>query len=385
MAGQPQYNANNNLAARQLVLANSINSVQQIFSQTFTGGVGTGAINIPVKPVGLIKRFWVEVAATISGSGGVTHTLTQLGAANFFSQVVLTDLSQQVRVQTAGWHLIALASAKYRQPYGSAITALDTPFGYGNNFTRTQAAPLTITNTAAANNVFLIFEVPVSYSDTDLRGAIYANVVSATMNLQLTVNPNLLVASTVTDAILSMYQSSTATVATMPSFTVTVYQNYLDQVPVYNGSPVLPIFDIGTAYLINNTTMTALVANQDFPIPYANFRQFMSTFAIYDNGGTLNGGTDINYWAIQSANFTNIIKHDPFLSSLWTRNRMQDDFPKGMYYWDHRDRPIVTVQYGNMSLIINPSTVNASANLYMGYEALAVINQITNAGSLPGS
>lgn len=374
-----------NLAMRQLVLQYAIEEIQPIYSTSFTTGPGT-VINIPVRNVGLIKRFIVEVAATVSGSAGPTHTLTKLGLANFFSQIVLTDLSNQTRINTTGWHLTALASAKYRQPFGSAITALDTPFGYGNNYQKTQVAPATITAAAGSNNVFGMFEIPLAYSDDDLRGAIYANVVNATMNLQLTVNPNLLVASTVTDAVLSMYQSSTTTVATLPSFTVTVYQVYLDQIPQGNQGPVLPILDLSTAYLINNTVVSSLVQNQDNPIPYANFRDFLSTTLIYDNTGVLNAGSDINYFTIQTANYTNMIKYDPAVASLLARQRMQDDFPTGMYYFDHRRKPISTVQYGNQQLIVNPSAVTgAGSSFLMGYESMALINQITQAGSLYGN
>ena len=374
-----------NLLARQLILNNAIDQLQSIYNTTFTTGAGT-VINIPLRNVGLIKRLIVEVQATVSGSAGVTHTLTQLGGSNFFSQVVLTDLSNQTRINTTGWHLTSVATAKYRTPYGSAITATDTPFGYGSNFTTTQKAPATITAAAASNNVSLMFEVPLAYSDTDLRGAIYANVVNATMNLQLTVNPNLLVSSAVTDAVLAMYQSSSTTVATLPSFTVNVYQQYLDQIPIGNNGPVLPLLDLSTAYLLNNTSVTGLTANQDIPIPYANFRDFVSTTLIYNNAGALNAGTDINYFTIQSANYTNIIKHDVPIASLMSRLRLRSDFPKGMYYWDHRNKPISTVQYGNMSLIVNPLTVSgATSTFLMGYESLALINQVTQAGSLYGN
>lgn len=385
-AAAPQMNIQQqNMLARQIVLASAIDEWQIISQQTYTTGTGT-VINIPLRNVGLIKRLVVEVAATISGSTGVTHTLTKLGLANFFSQVVLTDLSNQTRINTSGWHLTAVSSAKARLPYGSAITSTDTPFGYGNNYNKTVSAPPTITASAAANNVFAMFEVPLAYADNDLRGSIYANVVNATMNLQLTVNPNMLAISTDTDPTLAVYQSNGTTRATLPSFTVTVYQNYLDQLPIGDKGPVLPLLDLSTAYLLNNTAVSGIVANQDNPIPYANFRDFMSTTLIYDNNGSLNAGTDINYFTIQSANYTNIIKHDVALSSLWSRLRLQSDFPTGMYYWDHRAKPISTVQYGNQQLIVNPSNVGGSgATFLMGYESLALINQITQAGSLYGS
>jgi hypothetical protein len=392
MAGQPQPSAQSsqqaaalqNSAARQLILANALDEWQQLFSNSFTSGPGT-VINVPLRNVGLNKRLVVEVAATISGSAGVTHKLTTLGLANFFSQVILTDLSNQQRINTSGWHLTAIASAKARLPYGSAVTALDTPFGYGNNYTQVQSAPALITGTQSASNVFHMLEIPLAYSDSDLRGAIYANVVNATFQVQLVVNSNMFVTSTA-DATLAVYQSNGTTLATLPTFTVTIYQNYLDQIPIgKNGAAILPLYDLSTAYLLNNTTLSAIVANSQYPIPYANFRNFLSTTVVYDNGGVLNPGTDILNFSIQSANFTNIIQIDPKIVSLWARLRLQDDFPTGMYYFDHRTKPLNTIQYGNLQLIVTPTTAGANAAFLVGFESMALINQVTNAGSLPGN
>lgn len=387
MATAPQQMSpqQQNMLARNLILQMAIDEWQSIYSVTFNSGPGT-VINVPLRNVGLIKRLVIEVDAQIQTSGGASQTLTALGASNFFSQVVLTDLSNQTRINTSGWHLTAVASAKARAPYGSAITASDTPFGYGNNFLGTQTAPAILSVPSAANNAFLIFEVPIAYSDTDLRGAIYANVVNATMNLQLTVNPNMFVANAAADATLAVYKSSSTVLGTLPSFNITVYQNYLDQIPIGKAGPVLPLLDLSTNYLLNNTVVTALVQNQDIPIPYANFRDFMSTTLVYDNAGTLSNGSDISYFTIQSANYTNIVKFDPFLSSFFSRLRMRCDFPLGMYYFDHRAKPISTVQYGNMQLIVNCTLVTSALSQFlMGYESLVLVNQITQAGSLYGN
>jgi len=218
-----------------------------------------------------------------------------------------------------------------------------------------------------------------------LRGAIYANVVNATFNLQLVVNPNMFVTSTA-DPVLAMYQSANTTLAIMPSFTVTVYQHYLDQVPISNNGPILPFYDISVSYLLNNTQYAGLVANQDNPFPYANFRDFLSTTLVYDNAGVLNAGTDINYFSITTANYTNIMKFDVNISSLFSRLRLQDDFPIGTYYFDHRNKPISTIQYGNISLNVNFKTVTSNASVLLaGYEALALQNQVVQAGSIAGS
>jgi len=375
-----------NMMNRQLVLQNAINEWLPIYTQTFTSGPGT-VINVPLRNVGLVKRLVVEINGTLNVGASETQSQTRFGISNFLSNVTLTDLSNQTRINTAGWHLHMLATAKRQFAFGAAFTS-DSPINIGSNFQVIQAPA---SYSASGQTFRMFYEIPVAYGDMDLRGAIYANVVNATFNLQMTVNPNFFVASTA-DPALAVYRSSSAQLGSLPTFTVTVFQNFLDQIPILNGKVVLPALDLGTAYLLNNTSVSSLVQNQDNPIPYANFRDFMSTIAVYDNNGytTAPIGSDVAYWSLQSANYTNILKYDPYMASLLTRWIISDDFPAGnglcTYYFDHRNRPISTIQFGNMSLILNPANVqSATSAVYIGYEALAYINQITQAGSLYGT
>jgi hypothetical protein len=371
-----------NLMARQLVLDKAIDMWQSISNQTLTGTIPGQVINIPLRNVGLIKKLVVEISGTIAQAAAETLTRTTFGAQNVLSQVVLTDLSNQTRVNTTGWHLHMLATARRQMAYGAAFTS-DTPTGIGANF-GVMVMPTPVTT---AQNFRMFYEIPLAYGDYDLRGGIYASVVNATMNLQLTVNPNF-VAATGTNPTQAVYSSSAANVGALSNVRVQVYQNYLDQIPMGEKGPVLPLLDLSTAYLLNNTVVSGLVASQDNAIPYANFRNFMSTTVIYDNFGSASAiGADVNTWSIQSANYTNIIQYDPFVSALMTRNIINDDFPaavaRSTYYFDHRRKPVSTVQYGNMQLVANLAQVQASTSqLLVGYEALSLINQITQAGSL---
>jgi len=228
----------------------------------------------------------------------------------------------------------------------------------------------------------MVYEVPVAYGDTDLRGAIYANVVNATMNLQCVINPNFFQTST-GNPVQSVYQSTSAQLGKINSITINVYQNYLDQLPMTQQGVILPQLDLGTVYLLNNSNVQALGVGADNTIPYANFRNFLSTMVIYDNNGVLNAGSVINYVALRSANYTNIVKYDPMRSALLTRTKINDDFPPGSYYFDHRAQPISTIQYGNMQLLMNPSSVSSPVSqMLVAWESLAMMNQITQAGSL---
>jgi hypothetical protein len=372
-----------NAMARMLVQTQSIPMTQQIYSQSVNPANGN-VVTINPRNVGLIMGFWLKVTATATNndSGSAAATPTDFGAANLLSQITFTDLNNNVRIQTTGWHLAFLNSLKARKPYGAALvsTSDDGPVKYGANWT-VSTIPATIAK-SATGTVTYWYWVPLAYSDSDFRGAIYANVINATQQLQLTINNTPTAATGDTTAAIFTGSNSVA----LNPVTITVYQVYRDQIPMVNGMPILPQLDLGTIYELKQTAFTSMVVNQDFPMQYANFRDFLSTVVVYFNGTTRGVGADINYWALQAANFTNLFKMEPALSALRTRNHLHYDLPPGAYYFGSREKPISSVQYGNMELVLNPATAGAgTAYALVGYEDFAVVNVVSGAGSLPAS
>lgn len=387
-AGQRQYSQADNDLASLLIRKNAIEMTQSIFSTTIANpGTTANVVNVQPRNVGLIKGFWIELNATIAITNVNNGTRTSLGAANLLSQIVFNDLNNNVRINTSGWHLALLNSAKRQWPFGAAVvnSSLFTtpPITYGDIY-GDMKAPASITKNTSSSAIRFFYFVPLAYSDDDLRGSIYSNVVNATQQLQLTINPAPVVDGTAVDNVTAVYDAGSGGGGSISSITINVYQVYMDQLPIGKQGPVLPLFDLSTIYEIKNTQLSGIAANQDFPIPYANFRQFLSTFAIFDNGSTQNAGTDVNYWALQSANFTNIFKLDPFVQTLKSRNILGTDFPVGAYYFDYRRKPWSTIQYGNLELILNASSVAGSGvvQCLVGFESFALVNQITGAGSL---
>jgi len=374
-----------NAAARRAILAVSQNMAQSIQRATIANpGSSNNVVNLEARPVGFLKRFWIEVVATIQNNSLTNDiSLTPWGPANLFSNVQFIDLSNNTRVNCSGWFLHQVATAKRGRPYGSAFVN-DGPVGYGSNYAVMSATPVIAAGGANTGTVRMIFELPITYSDTDFRGGIWLGVTGNTAQLQLTINPNpsALTYAQGGDPVLAIYQGSAD--ATITSLTYNVYQNYLDQMPRgQNNQVILPINDISTVYLLNTVVPPInLAPNTDIPIPYSNFRDFLSTSIIFDNGGQLNPGTDVVYWAIQAANYVNMINVDPAIMALWTRNMIQDDMPVGSYYFSHRHKPISVLQFGNQYLVLNASTVNAGAKLYVGYEMFALVNLVAQAGAL---
>jgi hypothetical protein len=371
-----------NAMQRAAVLANAVEMTQVISTSTFNPAVNN-VLQIVPRNVGLIKKFIVEIAGNFNSTDAtLAGTLTDFGLANILSNISFTDLNNNQRISTTGWHLTMLNSVKSRTPYGSGYPLeTDNMMSFSENFGVLVAPP---TVAALGNQPFrAMFEIPLCYSDDDLRGAVYANVVNASMQLSLTFNPAPSTAVGV-DSTLAIYKGTNK--ITMNTATVTVSQVYLDQLPVGKGGVVLPVMDLSTIYELKTSPFQSIAVNNEFPVPFANFRDFLSVTAVYDNTTVADtgrtGGTDISYWALQSANFTNIWKISSLLAAQRTRQILGCDLPKGAYYFSFRRKPISTVQYGNMELIMNPTVAAASAQLLVGWEDFALVNTLTSAGSL---
>jgi len=381
-----------NMNARNAILQTAVERIQQVFSTEQNSlNSSNNTINIVPRNVGLIKGFFIELAVNITITSADSVGITPFGAANLLQQVLFNDLQNNTRVQTPGWHLHSINTARIGRPYGMPYAmdksgnagANNQPVSYGDNWL-IQQAPATLA-TATPTTLIFRYYLPLAYSRSDLRGAVYANVVNASMQLQLQLQTNLVVGNTA-DGTLAVYKATTATAPTytVNNVNVTIYQHYLDQLPMGQQGPILPLIDLSTSYELKATTLTGLSGGQDFPIPYSNFRSYLSTTFIYDNGGAPAFGGDINYLALQSANYTNLLKATPDEFALLDYLFIGTGMPKGTYYISHRDDPISTIQYGNMDLIINPSNVAVGAQIMVGYEDLAMVNLLTNAGSLPG-
>lgn len=376
-----------NLANRQAIVNSALRRQQEVYSNTFNPTAGV-VLNVQPRYAGLLLGFFVDVTAvmTLGTNNGI---LTAYGAANILQQVQMNDLSNNTRIQTTGWHINSVNSAKAKAPYLSARTNTNYPVGYGQTFTANiQVAPATLTT--AGGTLKFTYWIPAAYSEMDLRGAIWLQVVNATMNLQLTLatSAQAFVGHTA-DPTNAVYQyDGTGATGVISSYTVSVKQVYYDQVPTdQNGNALLPIVDLSTLYMLTNTSLSGMTVNNDFPIPYANFRSFLSTTIIFDNqtgGAYPAAGTDITYWELQTANFTNIFKYPGWFPGIYARLAIDDDFPLGAYYFDSRAKPINTIQFGNQQIIINPSTVNTGAALLVGWEMFAITNTLVGAASLAG-
>jgi P3 major capsid protein len=368
-----------NAQARANILSFGVPRLQNIFSQAVTPSATGAPVNVNVQNVGLIRGFLVRVKGSLHNSGSGTANLSEFGAANVLSNITFNDFNNIQRINTTGFHMSMLNSAKQDTVFGGAYSP-NVPVSFGNNWT-VQSAPATVATTANGALTYFYY-VPLAYSKSDLRGSVYAGLVNATAFLGLTINPNPFVAAG--DFLSAIYTGQAGVWQAGTQVQIDVYQDYIDQLPMQNGQAVLPPLDISTIYDLKYTsTGAAITANQNYGIGYANFRTFLSTMLIVDNGGTYNVGSDINYFALQAANSTNFWQYTPDVAALLARSIFMADPPSGVYWFDTRDRPINTQQYGNVQLVVNMSTVNANPALLVGYEQFDLTQTIQIMSSLP--
>lgn len=372
-----------NAMQRNAVLATAVEMTQVISSQTVDPTKVT-QINIVPRNVGLLKKFIIEISGTAKNNDAANDaTLNDIGLCNILSNITFTDLNNNTRIQTTGAHLHFINNAKERKAFAEPMVA---DFDAAATTWPIIVAPATVAKAGGTAAYRMVYEVPIAYSDHDLRGAIYMNVVNATAQLQFTLNQAGAFAAAATDDTNAIWDgASPGVLDSGAGIKVVVTQVYLDQLPVTKNGVILPVLDLATVYELKSSNFSGMTAGTDFPFPYANFRDFLSTLLIYNNDGkTRVTGTDINYLALQSANFTNIWKVNPLLAAQFANKAMNVGLPKGTYYFDSRRKPISTTQYGNMELINNPITAAAGAYAFVGWEDFALINTLQRATSLPG-
>lgn len=129
-----------------------------------------------------------------------------------------------MRVQTTGWHLNLLNTARGINPAFSARTPVSYPVNYGRNDATLMSAPATPSGNASGT-INMLYHIPIAYSDTDLRGAIWANVVNSAMSLQLVINPT---PGTTGNSVKNIYSGNTPGAFQR---CISVYQEYYDQIP----------------------------------------------------------------------------------------------------------------------------------------------------------
>jgi P3 major capsid protein len=384
--------------ATRAILSAAVDRIQLVASAQVSPASNPVLIVQPVN-VGLIKRYTIVCQGVINNSGTGLLTLSDFALANLFASggVQYTDLNNYLRVNTSGAHLTLLAQAKRRRAYGSTVDDNTTALNNLSKMTNVNPAhwpvfiaPQTIA-VGTSGNFRAVFELPLAYTDDDLRGAVWANVLNAVQQITLTFNQNP-VAAAPNDDTFAIYTGPTGSAGSITSVNVTVYQEYLDQLPKASGpqgvTTILPALSLSTVYELKSTIFSTITPNQEFFIPYANQRSFISTFATFNADGSNAGrstGANVNYWALLAANASYIWKLDPQTVTMKSRDHMNSDLPNGTYYFPSRRKNIATLQFGNLQLTLNALNATPQGYCNVMWEDFALQNTLQSGASLASS
>ena len=406
MTTSPQQLAAENIAVRNLILSSSIEKIQK--SNQATGNyvpLNTPVITLNPIMAGLTKGFWLKVTASIVNLGANTLYLTEQGIANIFSSVVVNDPNGNQRINTDGFHIVLNNFQRFKTGLGTVKTVTGTTSYFGNNLSNVNIPTSIATNTVSTPALATFFMyIPLAYANSDLRGAIYTNITNAAMNISLTVNTNAIStaaasAAPVTAGVppMTAYANATATGsagAYISNISITTRQVYLDNLPAYTsafatefnqGGLLLPVGDLSIQYqLIKTQPNLSLSVNNQTLIAYAPQRSYLSTNLVYNNGNTLNPGTDISRITIEAANQTMFLDADPSFLGLMVENEYELDLPAATYYLNRRHSPINTSNYGNVNIGITPSVVNANA-VFVEYDEVFSYTGITSSATAIGA
>src|SRR5208282_4662591 len=175
---------------------------------------------------------------------------------------------------------------------------------------------------------------------------------------------------------------------TLTNLTWTLYQDFLDQLPIDNtGFAQLPPIDIAYALVYQMINPGVQVAAQDNLYALPPFNVYQNLMLFWDNYtyNTAPVGSDVNYVKVQIANTYILLQQDPLANAIKTRNLIGSDFPTviaatntsgAVYDLDFRHKPLSVNQMSSTNIVFNPSTVaTATSNLQIGQEYIWYANQ----------
>ena len=233
-----------------------------------------------------------------------------------------------------------------------------------------------ISTAVGAGTLAFYLDVPLAYDpDTDLRGAILTQTAVGEMYLNLDFNPS----SYLNGDIESVFSGAATTTITAMAYTVQVDQLYLMPQNI-NGVVPYPMIDLSTVYELNGNVRSTdnLVAGQEKVLPYPNVRSVIGAYYNYITNATMLASHTTRLRTIVNGN--NVMEEwgvNPKI--LEQRRYTAGDLGAGVYFNNHRMKPIETALFGNVVTGFTPAVVGTGPNVEVAYESFYTLGSV-----LPG-
>ena len=335
----------------------------------FSGGTVGSTTRIKLFNVGITTKIILDVIATFD-IGVAVATASPKAPFNLINRIKLTDFDGTDRVNCSGYQLWEVQSARNRAPYG---------FNNGSQ-TSVLTSPLVPTAVGAGATMRFQIEIPLAYSENDLRGALLTQTAVGEAWVNIDWNA-VLVGNGNADAV---YNGGATTTVTNGAFQVNVFQEYLLPQNVGGNVPI-PALDLMTVYELAGALKSSdnIAVGQEKLFNYPNVRSVVGAYFNYVNNGVMNSAvTDIQKFRL-IANGNNVLREYLPTDKLFDQRRwmIEDaDLRVGSYFEMHRERPIETALYGNVQYGITPNTAGGGNS----YFEVLFESFYTKGSTLPG-
>lgn len=343
--------AQQNAQGRAILLSSGIR-MSQIVQQGFALTLAQSS-RIDLLRVGITTGIMCDFTISMDTSGTLTNSPS--GPWPFINQLKYTDFSGIDRINADGLGLWLLDTFKHSELYGNAIAGNISSIGLINTNILEQP-----TAEGSTETVYFSLYIPLAYDPgSDLRGAVPSMTNIGQHYLTITPASALVApASPNNDTLAFPFIAGTAA---LNSATVDVTQFYIQPQSIAGNQ--LPGIDLTTIYEINgrNVTTSGFQSNSQNLINYPNDRSVMAAYHPFEDGGS------------QPVNETNMAKIELLVNSntvvrQMTPRRFRDfmrahlggDVPSSVYYWSHRQQPILTNLYATVQARYSFGTLNAS-------------------------
>lgn len=326
--------------------------------------------SISPTPNGLMMGAFLRVFGKINATAAAT--ITPLGAANLLQNFSYTDTRGRNRHQCDGVTLELLGAIRQKDPIGSG-DMINANYGVGYNSAWTHdVMPATIA-AAATVDFSHTFYIPFAYGQNDFRGMIYGMEGGVNQQFSFTL-PSKAQAfvDTAANGTGALYKSAGgACTFTELNYELVLMVKNMD-IPTYQGRPII-LPEVNMLYIMQKESKAALAANTDnlFPIPIG--RSLCNGVLVFDNGGQLNPGTDVNFLELRFASTQSYKSLTPQMSAALTSAAIGVDLPLGCYAFLESANPInIDLVGGSADFNVNIKTLNAGATLHLHSDYFAI-------------
>lgn len=350
-----------NAQNRQMLLATSLKQRKNLTTIRTEAGQTT---RTKLYNVGVLTSVLLSVSAALT-IGTATATPSAKAPYNLIKRLRITDYNGTDRVNISGFMLYVWNTVRARSLYGKNNSAAAV------NVASQPSVPTAVGN---ANMTFLI-EVPIAYNTEhpiqqlqDTRGAMLMQTGVGEVYMHIDWIDSLITQDD--DDALYKGAGTTTVVGNGSNYiTCTVFQDFLlPQAVQGTGRLPLPEMDLRTVYEFAGNVISSdnIAVGSEKLLPYPNVRAVLGAYFLYMDDDLL--ANTLSSFTLRVNGSTDLVENNLATKLHEQRKSVGSDIQTGVFFNDHRMKPIETQIYGNVEMAITPASLAGAAQFEIGFE-----------------